>query len=103
MRESCLFAITLAALMALAACGDYYTGQSNQRAEDPNAAIEANIQRLTEAQQKLSANPDDPTALSVILKLLNIRMASTDQMRPIRWVRLVQSTVTLSKPQPFRY
>jgi len=56
--------------MALAACGDYYTGQSNQRAEDPNAAIEANIQRLTEAQQKLSANPDDPTALSMILKLL---------------------------------
>ena len=65
-----MFAVTLAALMALAACGDDYTGQSNQRAENPNAAIEANIQKLSEAEQKLSASPNDPTALSVILKLL---------------------------------
>jgi HEAT repeat protein len=65
-----MFAVTFAALLALPACADYHAGQSNQRAEDPNAAIEANIHKLTEAQQKLSANPHDATALSVILKLL---------------------------------
>ena len=69
MRGSFIFGFTLAALMALAACGDY-RGQSNKQTEDPNAAIDANIQKLTEAQRKLSANPTDPTALSVILKLL---------------------------------
>lgn len=37
---------------------------------NPNAAIEANIRKLREAQEKLSENPKDKDALSVILTLL---------------------------------
>ncbi len=37
---------------------------------DPNAAIEANIQKLREAQKKLSQDPKDKEALSVFITLL---------------------------------
>lgn len=68
-----IIAIAVAAISLLSgvSCQDRGSVQPvAQQTADPNAAIEANIQRLREAQARLSKNPKDQEALSVFLTLL---------------------------------
>jgi HEAT repeat protein len=64
-------AVGAVSLLSGASCQDRGPLQPvAQQTANPNAAIEANIQRLREAQDKLSKNPKDQEALSVFLSLL---------------------------------
>ncbi len=70
MRSRFILGTVIAALLVVEGCTDYQAVQSVRRPEEPNAAIEANILKLQEAKQKLSADPTDRAALSVILTLI---------------------------------
>jgi len=66
-----IITIAVAAILSGGSCQDRGAVQPvAQQTADPNAAIEANIQRLRDAQDKLSKNPKDKEALSVFLTLL---------------------------------
>jgi HEAT repeat protein len=65
-----MFATILVVFFVVEGCASYQTGQQKGQAEGPNAPIEANILKLEQAQQKLSADPTDTAALSVILTLI---------------------------------
>src|SRR6266542_369497 len=72
-RTYSIITIAVAAISLLSAgsCQDRGAVQPvAQQTADPNAAIDANIQRLRDAQVKLSKNPKDKEALSVFLTLL---------------------------------
>ena len=65
------FALAAISLLSGASCQDRGVVQPvAQQTANPNAAIEANIQRLREAQGRLSKNPKDKEALTVFLTLL---------------------------------
>jgi HEAT repeat protein len=73
LRTFSIIAIAVAAISLLSggSCQDRGAVQPvAQQTANPNAAIEANIQRLRDAQDKLSKNPKDKEALSVFLSLL---------------------------------
>src|SRR6476619_7016320 len=54
-----------------ASCNDQESMRAKQQqTQEANTAIDDNIQRLREAQRRLSQNPKDKDALSVILTLL---------------------------------
>lgn len=65
-----LLGSSLALFLLSHACSGNQAAPSTRQVQDANAEIEANILKLKEAKQKLSADPNDQAALSVILKLL---------------------------------
>lgn len=71
LRTFSIITIAVAAILSGGSCQDRGAVQRlAQQTAERNAAIEANIQRLRDAQDKLSKNPKDKEALSVFLNLL---------------------------------
>jgi FOG: HEAT repeat len=66
-----LISIALAEVLGLFSCTNDRAVQSVRRTDDPNASVEANLIKLTEAKQKLLVDPFDKAALSIVLTLLN--------------------------------